>query len=112
MGHRLGTPAGGGGMLLGNPHFPWIGQLRFSEVQLTTDDGLDVYGAMLLGLPGVGIGFTEGVAWTHTVSEGNRFTGYEMELAPGDPTSYVIDGEVVPMDSREITVEVLGRTAS
>ena len=100
--------AGGGGMLLGNPHFPWIGQLRFSEVQLTTDDGLDVYGAMLLGLPGVGIGFTEGVAWTHTVSDGNRFTGYEMELAPGDPTSYVIDGEVVPMDSREITVEVLG----
>ncbi len=100
--------AGGGGMLIGNPHFPWIGELRFSEVHLVTDDGMDVYGAMLLGFPGVGIGFTDGVAWTHTVSAGKRFTAYEMELAPGDPTSYVIDGEVVPMTSRELTVEVMG----
>ncbi len=96
------------GMVLGNPHFPWIGELRFSEVHLSTEDGLNVYGAMLLGLPTVGIGFTEGVGWTHTVSAGRRFTAYKMELAPGDPTSYVIDGEVVPMESREITVDVLG----
>lgn len=99
---------GGGGMLIANPHFPWTGQLRFSEVQLTTDDGFDVYGAQLLGLPGVGIGFTEGVAWTHTVSDGDRFTAYDMELAPGDPTSYMMDGEAVPMTSRDITVGVLG----
>ncbi len=98
----------GSGALIGNPHFPWIGELRFSEVHLSTEDGINVYGAQLLGLPGVGIGFTEGVAWTHTVSAGKRFTAYQMELAPGDPTSYVIDGEAVPMDSREITIEVLG----
>ena len=98
----------GTGIVVGNPHFPWIGELRFSEVQLSTEDGLDVYGAQLLGLPTVGIGFTEGVAWTYTVSAGRRFTAYEMELAPGNPTSYVIDGEVVPMESQEITIEVLG----
>lgn len=100
--------AGGGGMLVGNPHFPWQGELRFSEVQLTTDDGMNVYGAMLLGLPGVGIGFTDGVAWSHTVSAGNRFTAYEMTLDPADPTSYMMDGKSTPMTSKEITIDVLG----
>lgn len=100
--------ADGGGMLIGNPHFPWQGELRFSEVQLTTDDGIDIYGAMLLGLPAVGIGFTDGVAWSHTVSAGNRFTAYEMTLDPADPTSYMMDGESTPMSSKEITIEVLG----
>ena len=28
----------GGAMLIGNPHFPWTGELRFSEVQLTTEE--------------------------------------------------------------------------
>lgn len=98
----------GTGIVVGNPHFPWIGELRFSEVQLTTEDGLDVYGVQLLGLPTVGIGFTEGVAWTHTVSAGRRFTAYEMELAPGDPTAYVLDGETIPMESQDISVGILG----
>lgn len=97
----------GGGMVIGNPHFPWIGELRFSEVHLTTDDGIDAYGAQLLGLPGVGLGFTDGVAWTHTVSAGRRFTAYSMDLVPGDPTSYLMDGEPVAMDAEEIAIEVL-----
>ncbi len=104
--------AGGGGMVLANPHFPWIGELRFWEVHLTTDDGLDVYGAQLLGLPLVGIGFTEGVAWTHTVSAGRRFTLYEMQLDPTDPTRYLFDGQSVPMTSHELTVEVRGEDGS
>lgn len=100
--------ANGGGMIIGNPHFPWQGELRFSEVQLTTDDGINVYGAMLLGLPSVGIGFTDGVAWSHTVSAGNRFTAYEMTLDPADPTRYMMDGKSTPMTPKEITIEVLG----
>jgi acyl-homoserine-lactone acylase len=63
---------------------------------------------MLLGLPAVGIGFTDGVAWSHTVSAGNRFTAYEMTLDPEDPTSYMMDGESIPMSSKDITIEVLG----
>ena len=61
-------------LLLANPHFPWEGELRFAEVQLTVPGQFDVYGANLLGLPGIGIGFTDGVAWTHTVSAGKRMT--------------------------------------
>jgi acyl-homoserine-lactone acylase len=100
--------AGGGGMLVANPHFPWEGELRFWEVHLTVPGQVDAYGAQLIGLPGLAIGFTEGVAWTHTVSAGNRFTAYILDLAPGRPTSYLVDGEEVAMTSREVTVEVRG----
>lgn len=97
---------GEGGMLLANPHFPWTGPLRFWEVHLTVPGELDVYGAQLVGLPGLAIGFSEGMAWTHTVSDGNRFTGYTLDLVPGRPTSYVKDGVEVPMTSEDVTVQV------
>jgi acyl-homoserine-lactone acylase len=96
-----------GGLLLANPHFPWEGELRFAEVQLTIPGEADVYGAQLLGVPGVGIGFTDGVAWTHTVSAGKRMTGYELTLDPASPTSYLVDGESVPMQSSEATIDIL-----
>ena len=94
-------------MLLANPHFPWEGALRFWEVQLTVPGELDVYGAQLSGLPGVGIGFTKHVAWTHTVSAGKRFTAYKLSLVPGKPTSYLYDGQERAMTSKDATIKVL-----
>jgi acyl-homoserine-lactone acylase len=100
--------AGGeGGLLLANPHFPWEGELRFAEAHLTVPGEFDVYGANLLGLPGIGIGFTEGVAWTHTVSAGSRMTAYNLTLDPASPTSYLVDGVSVPMTSSDVTIEIL-----
>lgn len=96
-----------GGLLLANPHYPWEGELRFSEVQLTVPGQYDVYGATLLGVPGVGIGFTDGVAWTNTVSDGNRMTVYDLTLDPATPTSYLVDGVSRPMTSVETTIGIL-----
>ena len=98
---------GKGGVLLANPHFPWEGELRFWEVQLTVPGEIDIYGANLLGVPGIGIGFTDEFAWTHTVSAGNRFTAYTLTLAPDDPFSYVVDGEAIPLESRDYAIDVL-----
>lgn len=95
-------------MLVGNPHFPWEGALRFYEVQLTIPGDLNVYGVSLLGSPAVNIGFTEGVAWSHTVSAGKRFTVYTLTLDPADPTRYVYGDETRAMESRAVTVDVLG----
>jgi acyl-homoserine-lactone acylase len=98
----------GGGMLVGNPHFPWEGELRFWEVHLTVPGEVDIYGVQLSGLPGVGIGFTEDFGWTHTVSAGNRFTAYRLDLVDGDPTRYVYGDTTKEIESSEVTIEVLG----
>ena len=97
----------GGGMLLANPHFPWEGEKRLWESQLTLTNGeLNVYGVTLSGVPGVLIGFNENVAWTHTVSAGNRMTLYELNLSPGEPTAYVYGDSSRAMTSTEITIDV------
>lgn len=104
---RQRTEGGAGGLLVANPHFPWEGELRFAEVHLTVPGEIDVYGAQLLGVPGVGIGFTEGVAWTHTVSAGKRMTLYTLTLDPASPTTYLVDGEPRPMTSTDYSIEIL-----
>ncbi|MCB0994011.1 MAG: penicillin acylase family protein, partial [Acidimicrobiales bacterium] len=99
--------ADGTSMIVGNPHFPWEGALRFYEVQLTIPGRLDVYGASLLGVPVVNIGFNEHVAWSHTVSAGSRFTAYTLDLVEGDPTRYVYGDETREFEQRTASVEVL-----
>ncbi|QYG94007.1 acylase [Iamia sp. SCSIO 61187] len=98
----------GGGMLVGNPHFPWEGELRFWEVHLTVPGEVDVYGVQLSGVPGIGIGFTETFGWTHTVSAGNRFTAYRLDLVPGDPTRYVYGDEERAIEPTEVSIGVMG----
>lgn len=98
--------AGGRGMLLANPHYPWVGSNRFWEKHLVIPGQLDVYGVGLLGSPGVAIGFNRAVAWTHTVSAGKRFTLYTLDLAPGNPTRYLYDGKEREMTSKVVSVAV------
>lgn len=100
--------AHGDGMLMANPHFPWEGEKRLWESQLTLTTGeLDAYGVTLSGVPGILIGFNDSVAWTHTVSAGYRMTLYQLTLVPGDPTSYVYGGEIRSMTPTDISVDVL-----
>jgi len=97
----------GGGMLLANPHYSWLGSNRFWEKHLTIPGELDMYGVGLIGLPIVLFGFNNNVAWTHTVSSGIRFTLARVDLKPGEPTVYMRDGEEVSMTSRTVAIEVL-----
>lgn len=97
----------GKGMLLANPHFPWQGELKLWESHLRVPGELDMYGVGLMGVLGSLIGFNEHVAWTHTVSDGQRFTMYALELVPGNPTQYLYDGEPRDMQSESFTIDVL-----
>lgn len=100
--------ANGSGVLLGNPHFPWMGVNRFWQLHLTVPGKLDVMGATTGQSAVVSIGFNKDVAWSHTVSTGKRFTLHELTLAPNDPTSYLIDGAPVKMSVREVSIAVRG----
>jgi acyl-homoserine-lactone acylase len=97
----------GRGMLLSNTHFPATGELQWWEVHLTIPGQMDVYGASLVGSAVVNLGFSEHLAWTHTVSTTPRFTIYQLTLDPADPTRYVYDGQTLDMQSTEHTVQVL-----
>lgn len=99
--------ASGHGMLLGNPHFPWVGNDRFYEVHLTIPGQFDVMGASLYGVPLVNIGFNHDVAWSHTVSTAFRFTPYELKLAPGNPTAYLYNDQTRRMTAQSVTVDAL-----
>jgi acyl-homoserine-lactone acylase len=97
----------GRGMLLANPHYYWTGALRFWEKHLVIPGKLNVYGAHILGAPGVAIGFNEAVGWTHTVSAGKRSTFYALQLVPGKPTTYRYGDGEREMTPRPVTVQVL-----
>ncbi len=104
-GYAFGSDAtGGSGLLLGNPHFPWTGPERFSQIHLTIPGELDIMGMTLMGVPGVLIGFNDHVAWTHTVSTAWRFTAYQLELVPGQPMRYMHDGAEVPLTMESVEI--------
>ncbi|MBL0796237.1 MULTISPECIES: bifunctional acylase PvdQ [unclassified Pseudomonas] len=96
----------GRGMLLANPHFPWVGGMRFYQMHLTIPGKLDVMGAALPGLPMINIGFNQHLAWTHTVDSSKHFTLYRLQLDPKDPTRYLLDGQSLPMNKQTVTVQV------
>jgi acyl-homoserine-lactone acylase len=98
----------GNGVLIANPHFPWEGDLTFSEIHLTARSDFDVYGAGIPGLPMVGIGFTRHHAWTHTVSASTRFLLYRLQLVPGEPLQYARDdGKPGRITSHTYEIDVL-----
>ncbi|SDU35018.1 MULTISPECIES: acylase [Pseudomonas fluorescens group] len=96
----------GRGMLLANPHFPWVGGMRFYQMHLTIPGKLDVMGAALPGLPMINIGFNQHLAWTHTVDSSKHFTLYRLQLDPKDSTRYLLDGKSLPLSKQKVTVQV------
>jgi acyl-homoserine-lactone acylase len=103
---RDGTRDRRHGLLLGNPHFPWIGTERFYQAQIDVPGKMDVEGASLFGVPLVLIGHTATMAWSHTVSTAYRFTPFQLTLVTGAPTTYMYDGHPKQMTSRTVTVQV------
>ncbi|MGW6443398.1 penicillin acylase family protein [Lentzea sp. NPDC055074] len=100
----------GGGMVLGNPHFDWADTWRFYQQHLTIPGVLNVSGAGLYGLPFVVIGHNDKLGWTHTASEAHTMTLSRLTLVPGDPTSYVVDGQTHRMITEQVTVGGTTRT--
>jgi len=98
----------GRGLLLGNPHFPWVGVNRFWQMHLTIPGRFDVMGASTGHGAVVHIGFNKDVAWSHTVSTGKRFTVHELALVPGSPTSYLVDGQPEKMRARTVAAMTRG----
>lgn len=99
----------GMGMVLGNPHFPHTGNLRFWQSHITIPGHMNVMGGSLMGLPGaINIGFNENVAWTHTFSTAEHFVVYQLQLDDSDPSNltHSVDGAKRTIFSKDMTIDV------
>ena len=96
----------GKAMLLGNPHYPWRGSRRFYQVHMTIPGEMNVMGITILGSSLINVGFTEQLAWTHTVSNANRFTLYELDLSDQDRDVYFFDRKRFRIRSIPVAIEV------
>ncbi|MES2522616.1 MAG: acylase [Gemmatimonadota bacterium] len=90
-------------MLLQNPHLPWSGAFTWMEAQLAYP-GVDVYGATLVGVPVISIGFNDRLGWTHTVNTTDNEDYYELKLSGA---GYLLDGREQPfvVDTQDIRVK-------
>lgn len=94
-------------LLLGNPHFPWDGELRFYQNHLTIPGELDINGVTMIGVPAVVVGFNQNLGWTHTVSQSKRFTFYQLELDASDPTRYKYSPDGQTEEVRDMTTKMV-----
>ena len=74
--------AGGHAMLLVNPHLPWSGLFTWFEAQWKAPE-VDAYGATLVGMPILGLGFNDHLGWTHTTNPMDGIDLFELTLAEG-----------------------------
>lgn len=97
-------------LVYGNPHFPWRGTERLylshNTLELQGEKAMDIMGVGLYGVPAVLIGFNEHVAWSHTVSTAYRFTLYQLQVNPANPTQYMYDGQMRDMIALPTEIEV------
>lgn len=87
--------AGGNAMLLVNPHLPWGGFFTWFEAHWKTPE-VDAYGATLVGMPILGVGFNDHLGWTHTTNPLDGIDLFELSLVEG---GYRWDGGVRPFET-------------
>jgi acyl-homoserine-lactone acylase len=89
-------------LLLINPHTSFFFR---SEVQVTSDEGLNAYGAVTWGQFFVYQGFNDRIGWMHTSSGVDNIDEYaESVVKKGDSLFYQYGTELRPVASQKITV--------
>lgn len=96
--------ASGHAMLYINPHVPFYFR---DEVQISSDEGLDVYGAVTWGQFFIYQGFNRHCGWMHTSSYADVGDLYAEKVSQQDGKwFYEYDGKQKPVTSRKLTLKV------
>ena len=89
-------------LLLINPHTTFFFR---SELQMTSDEGLNAYGAATWGQFFIYQGFNDRLGWMHTSTGADAIDEYaEMVVRRGDRLFYRYGGKELPLISQQITV--------
>jgi acyl-homoserine-lactone acylase len=95
--------ADGHAILVANPHQPWYGLGMWMEAHLVSPT-MNLYGALIVGNPVLGVGFNENLGWTHTVNTHDGWDLYKLSLTPN---GYRFDGQDKAFETREEKIRVL-----
>lgn len=96
--------ASGHAMLYINPHVPFYFR---DEVQMVSDEGLDVYGAVTWGQFFVYQGFNPHCGWMHTTSYADVADAYAEKITKKDGKFYYeYDGQLKPVTSRQLILNI------
>ncbi len=94
---------GGGAILFNGPQLGFSAPELFVELEVHAP-GLDVRGVTAPGIPVIGLGHTDTVAWGITSGLSDDDDLYAEQLVPGDPESYLFKGQPRKMDCRTETL--------
>ena len=89
-------------MLLANPHLLWGGSHTWFEAQFKSPE-YDIYGATLVGLPVMRIGFNQRLGWVHTVNTQDGCDLYQLKLSG---QQYLLDGVARDFDTKRETMYI------
>lgn len=99
-----------GGLSFSNPHFPWFGIERLHAVHLTVPGRYDVFGGTLYNFPVPMLGFNRSMGWSITYTTDQHTSVHRLDLVPGNPTQYRVDGRVEAMTP--VTITIPAKTAT
>lgn len=92
--------------LLINPHVPLEGRASWYEAHLCSQQGLNIYGALVPGMIFPAMGCNEHLGWAITFNWPDYVDIYKMEINPGNKNQYKFDGEWYDFEIRKIPLKV------
>lgn len=103
-----GATRNGTGMLFSNPHWEWNTADGMVAAHVTVPGVFNVNGMTYGASPLIGIGHNDKVGWGATAAAASVTNGvrYRLQLVPGSPTSYLVDGVRHEMVPTKVTVQV------
>ncbi len=94
-------------ILIIDPHLSWWGFQRFWEFRVHAGE-LNGSGFTIPGVPYVGLGHNNNVAWAMTTGGPDTADVYRLRLNPANPQEYRFDGVWRKLEHRKIVIAVKG----
>ncbi|MCX6296264.1 MAG: penicillin acylase family protein, partial [Bacteroidetes bacterium] len=92
--------------LLINPHVPLEGSASWYEAHLCSEQGLNIYGALVPGMISPAMGCNEHLGWAITFNWPDYVDIYKMEINPQNKNQYKFDGDWYDFEVRKIPLKV------
>lgn len=89
-----------------NPHVPLEGQASWYEAHVCSEQGWNMYGALIPGMISPAMGCNERLGWAITFNWPDYVDIYDMELNPKNKNQYKFDGDWYDFEVRKIPLKV------